>query len=186
MESSALCPSVPAAGDLDLMRRVAEGDEGAVREMLGRHHEAMHRFARAALGRADGADDAVQAALLRAVGAAGRYDGRAPLRAWLLAIVWREVQRGRRRRAWLPLFEGGAGDRAAPSAGIAAVEGEAWIFAALAQLPPPMRAAFALVHVEGASVAEAALALNVPEGTVKSRVHGAKLRLRTILGDPDA
>ena len=176
MESSALCPPTLAPGDLALMARVARGDDAAVREMLGLHLAALSRFAYAAMAGADGADDAVQASLIRAVRSASRYDGRASLRTWLLAIAWREIQRVRRRKAWLPLF-----DRAEPSRGIAAVDGADWVRSALAALPPDLRAAFALVHVEGLSIAEAAETLSLPEGTVKSRVHAAKARLRLLL-----
>ena len=168
--------------DARLMRGVAEGDAEAGRRLLQRHLDALYRFARHALADGEGAEDVVQATLLRAVEAAPRYDGRASVRTWLLAIAWREVLRHRRRRLWLPLL----GERAAPSRELRDAEDAVWIEAALRELSPPLRAAFALVHVEELSVAEAALALGVPEGTVKSRVHAAKARLRQVLEAHDA
>ncbi len=180
MESSALVASALSSGadrDLSLMRGVAAGEDGAGRELLLLHLDALYRFARHALLSADGAEEAVQATLARAAGAASRYDGRASVRTWLLAIAWREVGRVRRRRAWLPLL----GEGSAPSREIAAVEDAVWVEAALGCLTPPLRAAFALVHVEELSVAEAAGVLGIPEGTVKSRVHAAKARLRIYL-----
>ncbi|RYG64439.1 RNA polymerase sigma factor, partial [bacterium] len=130
--------------EVALMRRVAAGEDEAARELLAIHLDALYRFVRHALGRADGADDVVQATLMRTYAAAGRFDGRAALRTWLFAIAWREIGRWRRRRIWLPIL----GDRAAPSPELASVESEAWVEAALAVLTPPLRAAFALVHVE--------------------------------------
>ena len=167
-------------GDLRLMRGVAAGEDSAGRELLALHLDAMYRFARHALASREGADDVVQAALGRAVEAAGRYDGRASVRTWLLTIAWRETLRHRRRRVWLPIL----GDRGTASREIAAVEDAEWVRAALRQLSPPLRAAFALVHVEELSVAEAAGILGIPEGTVKSRVHAAKARLREYLEAP--
>ena len=52
---------------------------------------------------------------------------------------------------------------------------------ALAGLPPEQRAAVALFHLEDLSVAETAVALNVPEGTVKTRLMHARRKLRTVL-----
>ena len=172
----------PPAPEVLLMGRIAAGEDAAAREMLAVNLDALYRFVRHALGRAEGAEDVVQATLVRAYAAAGRFDGRASLRTWLFAIAWREVGRWRRRRAWLPII----GDRGALSPGIAAVEQDAWVEAALAVLTPPLRTAFALVHVEEISIAEAAEILEIPEGTVKSRVHAAKARLRTYLEKQDA
>lgn len=163
------------------MRRVASGEDEATRELLALHLDPLYRFVQHSLDRVDGTDDVVQATLVRAYAAAGRFDGRASLRTWLFAIAWREVGRWRRRRVWLPIL----GDRAVLSPELASVESEAWIEAALAVLTTPLRAAFALVHVEEVSVAEAAEILGIPEGTVKSRVHAAKARLRAHLEEPD-
>ena len=52
---------------------------------------------------------------------------------------------------------------------------------ALAGLPPEQRAAVALFHLEDLSVAETAVALNVPAGTVKTRLMHARRKLRTVL-----
>ena len=171
----------PSAPEVALMRRVAAGEDAAVRELLAGHLDPLYRFARHSLGRIEGAEDVVQATLLRAYAAAARFDGRASLRTWLFAIAWREVGRWRRQRMWLPILA----DRGAPSPEIAAVDEQAWVDAALAVLTPPLRAAFALVHVEEVSVAEAANILKVPEGTIKSRVHAAKARLRAHLEEHD-
>jgi RNA polymerase sigma-70 factor (sigma-E family) len=62
-----------------------------------------------------------------------------------------------------------------------ATERESAVFAALAALPPRMRAAVVLRHLVGLSVAEAADALNCSEGTVKSQTARALMQLRTAL-----
>ena len=60
------------------------------------------------------------------------------------------------------------------------------LYAAIAALPTPQRAALALFYTEGLSVAEVAVALDIPLGTVKTRLMNARARLRAHLtGDQD-
>ena len=56
------------------------------------------------------------------------------------------------------------------------------VMAAIAELPAPQRAALALFYTEDLSVAEIAVALDVPPGTVKTRLMHARRKVRAILG----
>jgi RNA polymerase sigma-70 factor (ECF subfamily) len=79
--------------DLDLIRRLLEGDEGAFEEFFGEYFPRLFRFACARLGNEDLAQEAVQAALVRAVQKLGTYRGEAALFTWLCAICRREIAR---------------------------------------------------------------------------------------------
>lgn len=107
--------------------------------------------------------------------------------AFALRIVTRAAARdlGRKRRR--RVADEGFGDSqpdhvAAPDEAVSAPD----LQAAIAALPPPQRAALALFYLEGLSVAEVALALDIPPGTVKTRLLHARARLRAHLeGETD-
>lgn len=136
------------------------------------------------------AEDLVQETLLRAYRACDRFDGKHP-RAWLLTIMRNaEVNRHRRRRPQLlddpdadleRLAVSPAGPQATPEE---VVVGEAFddvVDAAFAALPLQHQQVVRLVDVDGLTYAEAARLLGVPEGTVMSRLHRARKRIRTRL-----
>ena len=136
--------------------------------------------------RAD-AEDVVQETLLRAYRAIDRFDGRYP-RAWLLTIL-RNANRNRvrRRRPELlrdpdegpDLLEAGTDPDEGPEAQVLADVLDAEVAEALDALPERFRTVVDLVDVDGLSYAEAAEALGIPVGTVMSRLHRARKRLRT-------
>jgi RNA polymerase sigma-70 factor, ECF subfamily len=131
------------------------------------------------------AEDLVQDTLLRAYRAADRFDGRHP-RAWLLTIMRRaEVNRHRRRRPHLlddpdaDLERLAIADpRATPEEIVVGESFDAVVDTELAALPEKHRQVIWLVDVDGLSYAEAAELLGVPEGTVMSRLHRARKRIR--------
>ncbi len=130
------------------------------------------------------AEDLVQDTLLRAYRSIGQFDGRYP-RAWLLTILRNtHINRNRRRRPELLRDPDIALD---PTRGLASedradvcVESEidARILGAVNALDEPFRRVVELVDVDGLSYADAALALGVPVGTVMSRLHRARSRIR--------
>lgn len=136
------------------------------------------------------AEDLVQDTLLRAYGAVERFDGRYP-RAWLLTIMRNaQVNRVRRRRPEL-LRDPEDGDRILESrepydsAEQDALRDafDATVQEALDALPDKFRRVVRLVDLEGLSYQEAADAQAVPIGTVMSRLHRARQRIRSRLGD---
>ncbi len=133
------------------------------------------------------AEDLVQETLIRAWRSIDRFDGRHP-RAWLLTIMRNaNVNLHRRRRPHLLDDPDAppAGDRqhTAPSAESIVMSQtlDAALEEALAELPPPFQSAVVLVDVAGLTYAEAAAALDVPQGTVTSRLHRARRRMRSRL-----
>ncbi|MFP8904974.1 RNA polymerase sigma factor [Streptomyces atacamensis] len=134
------------------------------------------------------AEDLVQDTLLRAYRAVDRFDGRHP-RAWLLTIMRRaEINRHRRTRPQLLDDPDADLDRLSATGSEQSPEslvvGEAFdevVDAALAALPPKHRQVVRLVDIGGLSYEETARLLDIPEGTVMSRLHRARKRIRARL-----
>jgi len=144
------------------------------------HDARLRAHARRLCDDAETARDIVQEAWIAiARGLAHLRDDRAFL-AWALRIVTRAAARdlGRKQR------------RRAAQEGFAEMQpsdapNTTDLSAAIAALPPAQRAALALYYLEEMSVAEVAVALDIPPGTVKTRLMHARARLRAILGDDD-
>lgn len=150
--------------------------------------EVMLRVARSLTRNTADAEDLVQETMLRAYRAIGRFDGRHP-RAWLLTILRNSnINRQRRRRPAL-LRDADAGDRLLESqtphtSAEDVVVGEifdATVLSALGHLPDRFRRVVELVDIDGLSYQEAADVLGVPIGTVMSRLHRARQRIRSRL-----
>ena len=127
------------------------------------------------------AEDLVQDTLLRAYQAIDRFDG-AHCRAWLFTIMRNaQINRVRRKRPEL-LEDGEAIDAADEGSGPeGAAEAQAFdeaVADALRQLPSRMAQVVELVDVDGLSCGEAASALGIPVGTVMSRLHRARRKIR--------
>lgn len=166
--------------DQELAGMIAQGCGEAWRTLTARHHAPVYRLLLHLTGRREDAEDLAQASLLRVWQGIARYDGRAPLRAWIFGIAWHEFGRWRRVRPWLPLLH----EKPTEEPGFKRAEEAQRLAGALCQLSPPLRVAFLLCSVEQLSIAEAAVALGVPEGTVKRRLHDARARLRALLEEP--
>ena len=143
----------------------------------------LRRFARALTGHAADADDLVQLSLERALSRAGQLKPGAAVAGWMFGIVrnaWIDELRTRRRRGRFidPAAEAEAvADAAAGTpAGLLAVQ------QAVARLPEEQASAVALVLIEGYSYQEAAEVLQVPIGTLTSRLARAREALQGLLG----
>jgi len=133
----------------------------------------------------DEAADALQEALLSAYRAAGSFRAESAVTTWLYRIVVNAcLDRVRRRQArrTVALPEKGPGEPAEMRDRIAERDTAMTVEVALGLLPFEQRAAIVLVDIEGYSVAETALLLNVAEGTVKSRCARGRARLAILLG----
>lgn len=147
----------------------------------------LRRFARALTRHPQDADDLVQLAVLRAWTRRSQWRPDSSLTNWMLAIMrnaWIDETRSRRRRDAVLAPEGDAaevGDRSTDR------DIELWsIQSALERLPEEQRLAVALVLVEGLSYREAAHIMEVPIGTLTSRLSRGRLALQSMLADPVA
>ncbi len=157
-----------------------------VRDRLGPLLPRLRRLARAVAGDPHDADDLVQATVERALARAGQWRPDQGLEGWVFGILrhaWIDEQRsrGRRRQVFAP-------EAAGATAGDHPIERQLTrmsVQSALAQLPEEQRLAVALVLVEGLSYAEAAQALDVPVGTLTSRLARGRRALQACLGDEE-
>lgn len=147
--------------------------------------EVLLRVALRLTGNPADAEDLVQDTLLRAYRAIDRFDGRHP-RAWLLTILRNaNINRVRRRRPDLLDDEElwsvpSSHPEGQPQEALAALP-DPRLVAALRQLSRKHREVVALVDVDGLTYQEAADLLGIPIGTVMSRLHRARARLRKLL-----
>ena len=160
-------------------------DEAAFERYVLPEVEVLLRVARSMTRNAADAEDLVQDTMLRAFRGISRFDGRYP-RAWLLTILRNaHVNRNRRRRPEL-LRDADAGtsllETQTPYDSAEAVAvGQTFdhvVEDALARLPERYRRVVELVDMEGLSYRGAAESLGVPLGTVMSRLHRARRRIR--------
>lgn len=147
--------------------------------------DVLLRVARTLVPRPADAEDLVQDTLVRAFRAIDTFDGRHP-RAWLLTIMRNaQINRTRRRRpellddpdAALGVADSPYGD-ASPEAVVVGATFDTVVMDALDALPRRFRQVVELVDIDGLSYAEAAEAMGVPVGTVMSRLHRARTRIR--------
>lgn len=164
--------------ELQLAALVSEKDPIAIDRLAALHLPSVYRFLRQLTRSVDDAEDLAQQTLIRALAGAKSYDGRASLRSWMLAIAFREFTKWRRKRPWLPLL----GEHALRGDPFKRLDEKEVLLAALQKLKPELQSTILLHFVEQMSIAEIAEVTNVPEGTVKSRLHTAKARMRQILG----
>jgi RNA polymerase sigma-70 factor (ECF subfamily) len=144
----------------------------------------LRRFARALTRHAADADDLVQLAVERALMRSQQWQPGSSLTNWMLAIVrnaWIDETRARRRRDAVL-----APEDAAAEVGDTGTDRdiELWsIQSALERLPEEQRVAVALVLIEGLSYREAAQVMDVPIGTLTSRLARGRLALQAMLTD---
>lgn len=166
--------------DRERATNIANGSEDEFRAFVADHYGSVLRFTRCLTRSVDDAEDLTQQAFIRAREHIGRFRGDASLRTWLHRLAFHEFTHWkRRRRTWLSL------SRWEPASGnvFAQCEDAILILDALDQLPDAMREAFLLFEVQQLSLEEVAKVLRTPLGTVKSRLHHARLRLRSLLQD---
>lgn len=170
--------------DEQLMALFRHGKAAAFDELFRRHRDRVHRLAWRMTGRAADADEILQEAFLRAVRARDRWQPTARVATWLTRIVLNLCANHRRTLArgklvLLRELPETAGGREPGDDGTRREVG-----AALLGLEPELRAAVVLRCLEGWSYEEAAEALGVPVGTVKTHVHRARIRLAQVLAPP--
>lgn len=167
--------------DAGLVAAARAGSDAAFARLVARHQAPVRAFLRRTLGGSfDLADDLAQDVFVAAWGSLGRLKDPDGVRAWLYGIAWRRAQdamrsglRGQARdRAWLEAAERAAG---------ISNEDRMSLETAMAALPGDQRACVALCLADGWSHAEAAEALGLPLGTVKSHVTRGRAKLLAAL-----
>lgn len=175
-----------AAVDRTLIERYLAGDVEAFDELMRAHEGRVFGICIRMLQDRDAALDATQDVFLTVFRKADRYKAQAAFSTWLYRVAvntcYDHLRRQKRKRTE-PLPEHVDPADQASSSQLSAVELRPDIEKALATLSPDFRAAVVLVDLEGMSLDEAADTLEVPPGTIKSRLFRARRRLAEELGN---
>ena len=186
--------------DVELATLVAQRDPHAVRIITGRNNQRLFRAAWSVLRDRSEAEDAVQDAYLKGFAAMAKFAGTSSISTWLTRIVINEAlekkRTAERRRQLLAeqavtsiddyrgrLMSGSDSSRS-PEAETMRKQIAKLLEHAIANLPEPLRPVFVLREIEGLSVEETAEVLQIPTGTVKTRLLRSRRRLQREL-DPE-
>ena len=171
------------------------GDRGALEVLLARHLDRVHAICRRVTGHPEDALDATQEALIAVTRGLHRYDGRSLFTTWLYRVATNaaldELRRRKRRPEPAELSDdrpgrGGSFGGAAGSAPVeSAVTARLDVDAALARLSPEFRAAVVLRDLCDLDYAEIAEVLDVPVGTVRSRIARGRAAIADQLREPN-
>lgn len=172
--------------DRALVAAASAGDRRALDELLRTHYDRIYAVCRRITGSDADAADAAQEALIKIVRSLPEFDGRAAFSTWAYRIATNaslDELRRRRRRPGLEHHDNSRDEQLDPGAGarIDAVADRLAIDAALVQVPETFRLPLVLRDVGDLDYAEIATVLDVPVGTVKSRIARGRAVLIQIL-----
>jgi len=172
--------------DADLLPGCRSGDEAAWAKLVERHTRKVFGLAYRFTGRADEAEDLTQEIFVKVYQTFEKYrEADGPFGAWLMAVArnhaidhYRHGRQERVRRAEDPLLlELAPARQEHPIAGLEREERARLVHRGLRALPPELRLPLVLCDLQGLSYEEIAKSLEVPLGTVKSRINRARLEL---------
>jgi RNA polymerase sigma-70 factor (ECF subfamily) len=172
--------------DAILIGRYLQGEVAAFDELMRAHEDRVFAVCLRMLRDREAALDATQETFIAVFRKADRFAGRAAFSTWLYRVAvntcYDQVRR-RRRHAAVPLPDSNDPIDVSADDGFTSVELRSDIEAALVALPDEFRAAVVLADVEGLSLQAVADILEVPVGTVKSRVFRGRRLLAESLGN---
>jgi RNA polymerase sigma-70 factor (ECF subfamily) len=189
----------PGPPEAELIDRSRHGDHAAFRVLVERYQGRVHALARRILRDPDRARDAVQEGFLKAYAGLERFEGRSGFYTWLYRLVFNQCidmkrrDRSSRHEEWddeiardvapgadtapLPLGT----ELADPANAYHLGQLRTALAAAIESLPEDARRTLVLREIEGLSYEQIAKALRIPKGTVMSRLHYARRRVRETL-----
>ena len=173
--------------DLELAERCRAGDADAFEELYRQHARRLFSLVLRMIGSADDAEDLVQEVFLQAHRKLAGFRGESTLGTWLYRLTMNHCLdhlRGRQAkmsRATDSLDDENAAEPAARAPAVPSAISRMDLERAIDTLPQGCKAAFLLHDVEGFEHREVAEILGVSEGTSKSQVHKARMKLRVIL-----
>lgn len=160
------------------LERLRRRDADALAQWVDEYQNDLYRFLRQLTRHVETAEDLTQQTFVKALGSIGSFEGRCSMRTWLHRIAFREYAAWRRRhRILAPLNP----NWAVKDRDLDDVTDHEGLLDALAKLPPAYREAFLLFEVQELTIEEIAEVTGDPIGTIKSRLHHARQKLRTLL-----
>jgi RNA polymerase sigma-70 factor (ECF subfamily) len=178
--------------DAVLVRKAQQGDMDAFESLVRKYQQRVYALCRRLTGAHQSADDLAQETFIKAYYALGRFDAQWPLYPWLRRIALNSgLNYLKARKRERPLLEGTLGARrtpfSAPADGpeerLERAEFEARFERAVASLPADQRSVFVLRFHESMSYEEISRTLDLPIGTVMSRLNRARQKLKGLLTD---
>jgi len=177
----------PADDDAELLRRIGQGDEDAMAEFYREHGRVVLTQVLLVTGERVLAEEIVQDTMLAVWRGAGSFRGESSVRSWVISIARRQTRdrlRGRRLRVVDGAFladQPGSG----PGPEVMALDRAelAEVRVAIRELAPAHREVLGLAFGSGLSLPEVAGVLEIPVGTVKSRLAAARTALNRILNE---
>ncbi len=183
-----------AAREAALLQRIREhgvSDRAAWGELLSHHQDRLYAVCLRMAGR-EAAADLTQDAMVKVLQHLDTYDGRSQLSTWMIRIAmnvclsWLRGQKLRRHKHFdasqtesvRGIGTAGEGRELSGSSGVKEDERQRAVSLALQELPEDQRAILVLRDVQGLEYDQVAIVLEIPSGTVKSRLFRARLALR--------
>jgi RNA polymerase sigma-70 factor (ECF subfamily) len=168
-----------------LICRCQSGDEGALAELIARYSPGLRFYLRKLAGDAEAADDLLQDTWWDVYRKLDTLQNPAAFAAWVYRIARDKGYRELRRRPRATLeTDAQCPEVAAPDGAHFSTEDVERVRRALDDLPPEHREVIVLWFVEGMTYERIAVVIDRPVGTVRSRIHHAKLKLRLALDTP--
>jgi len=172
----------------EMVRKAMDGDAAAVESLITAHQQSLYAFMLRMSGKPEVAEDIVQEAFVRVLKNLDRFDNRFRFSTWLFTIAKRLYVNAAQKRS--PAFDSetvGAqgGNGSGPGRQSAEIETRAnardVLDAALADLNTQQREIILLFHQQNWSIQAVADYLDMPQGTVKSHLHRARMRMRRFI-----
>ncbi|WP_078551212.1 RNA polymerase sigma factor SigW [Bacillus alkalicellulosilyticus] len=179
-----------------IINDVKNGDQQAFAELVDLYKDKVYQISYRMVGNVHEAQDIAQEAFLRAYTNIDSYDTNRKFSTWLFRIATNlSIDRLRKRKPdyyldeeikdseGLTMQSQIAADQELPEDQVVTLEMQEWIQDAIHKLPPKYRAAIILKYIEDLSLKEISEILNLPETTIKTRVHRGREALRKSLGN---
>ncbi|QHT62903.1 RNA polymerase sigma factor SigY [Paenibacillus lycopersici] len=179
--------AAPTAEDEHLIARAVRGDDEALASLLRSHYGMLYKYMLKITMNKAMAEDLVQDTMLRAIERIGSFQRKSKFSTWLIAIATRryidEMRKEKRLRRWQTEQQALQGIRFQ-----AALRQQDWPDAldALGGLSYDMRVPILLKHYYGYGYEEIAAWMDIPVGTVKSRLHNGLIKLKKELQNDEA
>lgn len=171
--------------DAELYERWSGGERRAGEQLIERHLDTVGRFLANKCPDPSRLEDLVASVFERCAKSLGRFDGRSTFRTYLLGIAYNVSRDELKRHVRAPSFDESVTSLASvsnsPSAIVAVRQEQALLLSALRELPFALQAVLELHYFEDLSRSEMATLLEIPAGTVASRLRKAKEALREAL-----
>lgn len=171
------------ASDTELAARAARGDHHALDALLDRHVQRVYAVCIRIVGNRDDALDATQDALIAVARGIRRFNGSSSFTTWLYRVATNAALDEVRRRARRPLPFGTLPERVVDASVETRVDDQLMIDDALRSVPVEFRAALVLRDLADLDYAQIGAILDIPAGTVRSRIARGRAALARALPD---